>query len=137
MSVQSPQGMHVGCAPSVRSRRLPPEPLYHPGWLRARYVRDVMTLQEVAAVVGVSRQVVARALERYGIPRRRPARRIVRQELTDAAWLRRRYVDQRLTTVEIAAQLGVAPKTVNGALRRLGIAVRPPRHHRPKERGPQ
>lgn len=61
------------------------ECLYNPGWLYARYVRDVMTLEEIAALTGSSRQAVGRALERYGIERRRAARRFVRAELDDQA----------------------------------------------------
>jgi hypothetical protein len=106
------------------------ELLYHPGWLHARYVRDVMTLTEVAAIAGTSRQAVTRALERYGIARRPAARRFIRAELTDADWLSREYLELRKTTVEIARTLAVTPTSVNRALRRQGIPLRPPRHQR-------
>lgn len=106
------------------------ELLYQPGWLQARYVRDVMTMQEIAALIGASRRAVGVALERNGIPPRPAARRFVRRELADAAWLRREYVERSRSTCEIAADLGVTARSVNRALRRSDIALRPPRHHR-------
>lgn len=110
--------------------------LYRPGWLYARYVRDVMTLTEIATMTGMSRTSVTLALERYGIERRKPARRFVRRELCDADWLRSHYEQERQTTVQIAARLGVCVRTVNQALRRHGIPVRLPRHHtRPRTGG--
>src|SRR3972149_3362535 len=43
----------------------------------------------------------------------------------EAETLRRLYVDERLTTDQIAAQLGCAAITILRRLRRLGIPVRP------------
>jgi transposase len=104
--------------------------LYNPGWLYGRYVRDDMTQHEVAAITGTNRAAVARALAKYGIQARKAARRFVRPELNDARWLRFQYETLHRTTVQIACELEVTPKSVNKALRRLGIPLRPPRHHR-------
>lgn len=51
--------------------------------------------------------------------------------LRDPAWVRHRYLDQRLSTAAIARALGVSSNTVSVALRRLGIPAREPGpHHR-------
>jgi transposase len=102
-------------------------------WLFSTYVLRQRTLTEIGQLVGVSPQTVGRAMTRFNIDRRRPARRWASPRLTDERWLRYRYEQQGLTTVQIAQELGVAARTVNDALRRLGIARRPPRHHRPRE----
>ena len=44
--------------------------------------------------------------------------------LTDAAWLRRRYVDDGATVAEIAAETGRRPNSVHKALRRAGVPAR-------------
>lgn len=53
----------------------------------------------------------------------------------DGAWLRRLYLDERLTTTGVAARLGCGVSTVTRRLRKLGITLRP-RGPRPGAGGP-
>jgi hypothetical protein len=117
-------------ATQTHSLQAPREHLLHDRlWLQQRYATDRMTLREIAPLIGCSHQRVASALIRFGIERRPPARRFASPALTDGQWLYDRYVVQRRTTVELAAEIGVTSGAVCAALRRNGIRPRPPRHH--------
>ena len=98
--------------------------LHDPEWLRERYVAQGQTSQEIAALIGCTENSVLRALHAAGIPTRpgRPPRRF--PELHDVRWVRRRYVTERATSAEIAAELGCSLATVTKALRRAQVPVR-------------
>ena len=98
--------------------------LHDPEWLRERYVAQGHTSQEIATMIGCTTNSVLRALRAAGIPTRpgRPPRRF--PELHDARWVRRRYLDERAASVEIAAELGCSLATVTRALRRAQVPVR-------------
>ena len=98
--------------------------LHDPEWLRERYVVQGQTSQQIAALIGCTENSVLRALHAAAIPTRpgRPPRRF--PELHDARWVRRRYVTERATSAEIAAELGCSLATVTKALRRAQVPVR-------------
>ena len=83
------------------------------------------SIADLADRIGVSAATVRRALVRHDIARlprnrnRRPASAAV---LDDPRWLANRY--QERTGVEIAAELGVTPRTVYAVMDRHGIARR-------------
>jgi transposase-like protein len=81
-------------------------------------VRDGLLLAEVARRFDVTPDVVARNLDRHGIPRARPP--------LDRAVLARLYVDGRLGIKAIAARLGVSAAKVRADLAHHGIPVRRP-----------
>ena len=96
--------------------------LHDPEWLRERYVAQGHTSREIAAMIGCTENSVLRALHAAGIPTRpgRPPRRF--PELHDVRWVRRRYLTDRATSAEIAAELGCSRATVTRALRRARSA---------------
>jgi DNA-binding XRE family transcriptional regulator len=111
--------------------------LHDADWLRERYVRRRWGTQTIAAELGCAHQSVRAALRRHGIPIRSHAeatrgylgvsgentqRRF--PELSDADWLRERYVERRLGSSAIADELGCAPHSVRMALRRHRIPIR-------------
>lgn len=83
------------------------------------------SIAELAARTGVSNSTVRRALVRHGfarLPRNRNRRAPSAQVLDDPTWQRRRY--RTSSGVDIAKELGVAPRTVYSAMERHGIERR-------------
>ncbi|QKW15380.1 hypothetical protein [Verrucosispora sp. NA02020] len=93
--------------------------------LRALYVDQRMSATRIAAQIGVCRTSVSNWLKEYGIERR-PVRRNFKGEAPGASELRRLYIDQDLTTRQIAAQYGVQRITVGRWLKAHGIELRAP-----------
>jgi hypothetical protein len=93
--------------------------------LLADAYRSSTSIAELATKVDVSAATAHRALVRRGIdrlPRNRNRRPATAQVLDDPEWLEQRY--KSCTGVEIAAELGVSPRTVYGAMERHGIPRR-------------
>lgn len=115
---------------------MPPDPLPAPeravptrDWLRRRYETEGASIGEIAAELGVSQELVRRQLIRANIPRRRGGRR--RHEdprLNNPNWLRKRYLVEEATAVQIAQETGVHVGTVSSRLREFGITLRPQSH---------
>lgn len=94
------------------------------------YLCEGLSTYRIAQVTGLDRQRVARVLRRAGVPLRprgagaaRPERR--RGDPANLPGiLADLYVSQRLTTLQIAAVLGIPDRTVRDRLRRYGIKTR-------------
>ena len=71
------------------------------------YWRRGTSLRDIAASVGVSRQVVARLARDYGMPLREPCRQ-PRQHV-DRYWLYDQYVNKRRALADIALERGMSP----------------------------
>lgn len=92
--------------------------------LRELYVERRMTARQIAKVLGVGHRTAARLLHRHGIEPRPPGATPI-HKLRDQQWLRRRYVDERKSTLAIAEELGCAPRVVLEWIKRAGITARP------------
>ncbi|HBS09051.1 MAG TPA: hypothetical protein DEA69_09660, partial [Microbacterium sp.] len=79
------------------------------------------SVMEIAVDHGVARQTVGRVLADAGVDTRRGRRRAA----LDADWLRQRYIVERHTIPEIAAEVGVTMTTINRHLEAAGIPRRP------------
>jgi transposase len=105
--------------------------------LERLYVGQGLSVNAVAARLGVSPATVSRRLRELGIPLRPPRRRPSPRsapaatempgtvELSLAAALRELYVRQGLAASEVAVRLGIPATRVRAQLRALGIPVRP------------
>ncbi|WP_459549620.1 TniQ family protein [Nocardia sp. X0981] len=103
--------------------------LFTRDYFQREYLDKRRSLNELAADTGFGRHVLARYAKQAGITLRtgKAARPI------DADWLRTQYLDRIRSTADIAAELGVTQMTINKALPRHGIPVRPPGvHSRPE-----
>jgi hypothetical protein len=87
--------------------------------LEQLYVRDGLSLRETAQRFEVTPHVVARNLERYGIPRHQPV--VIERDV-----LRTFYVDARLGIRAVAARLGMTEGQVRRSLAQHGIPIRRP-----------
>ena len=87
-------------------------------WLRARYIDARMPIRAIADELGVADNTVARALTRHGVPRRRQADRFGG---IDPDWLRKRYVDDGRTVVEVAHEAGISKATAIRAIVKHGL----------------
>jgi transposase-like protein len=88
--------------------------------LERLYVRDGLSVAEVARRFDVSTDVVKRNIARHGIPRRQ------RRAPLDRATLHHLYVDERLGVRVVADRLDVSPDKVRAELARYRIPIRPP-----------
>jgi transposase-like protein len=88
--------------------------------LECLYVRDGLSVAEVARRFDVTKEVVNRNIARHGIPRRQ------RRAPLDRGTLHHLYVDERLGVRTVAARLGVSPDTVRAELARHQIPIRRP-----------
>lgn len=96
--------------------------------LRALYIEDRHTLQQLGAKFGVSTPVVSRWLREAGIDRRPQGRQ--RAEAPDPDVLRRSYVDDGLSVNELAARFGASHGTIRSWLQAAGIELRAPGRQR-------
>ena len=88
--------------------------------LERLYVREQLSVAEVARRFEVSTEAVVRNLRIYGLPRRN------RHAPLNRDTLRRLYVDDRLGVRAVAARLGVSPDKVHAELARFAIPIRAP-----------
>jgi transposase len=90
--------------------------------LQDLYHRQGQSLREVAASVGVSRNVIARLAADYGIPLREPGRRP--NQAYDPQWLYDQYVNQSRPLPAIAKDCGVSISAVKRWADEAGIPLR-------------
>lgn len=88
-------------------------------WLRERYIEDGMTHQQVADLIGCSRNAVTQALHRHGI-RSRPTKGPQYPELHDPDWMAR-VMKARGSMAAVAREIGCDPVAVTRALERFGL----------------
>lgn len=89
---------------------------------RELYVEQGRSLSGVTEEVGTTVWKVRYWLDRHGIETREPGGSgFAVPELTDADWLRERYLEQGATTVEIADELGCTARTVNAWMHKHDI----------------
>lgn len=92
-------------------------------WLVETYITKKRTMDEIASEIGASRSAVARALRRNGIDRRKTISS--HPLLNDKEWLVDAYVNQKLSTTEIARLAGSTDGNVCWMLKHgLGIELR-------------
>jgi hypothetical protein len=91
-------------------------------WLHKRYVLEMMTVQQIADVIGCNKATVARALKRHGIPARPHTSKFTK--LNDKDWLISAYVNDGRSLNDIAAQAGTTAANVASHLETLGISRR-------------
>lgn len=89
---------------------------------RDLYHRQGQSLREVAAMVGVSRQTLARLAADYEIPLREPGRPT--NHGYDPDWLYNQYVNQARPLPAIAKDCGVSTSAVSGWAHEAGIPLR-------------
>jgi hypothetical protein len=70
------------------------------------YLRQRMSLRDIAAVVGASRQIVTRLARDYGIPLREP--QPLPRVTIDREWLYDQYVTKRRALPDIAKETGMS-----------------------------
>jgi len=88
--------------------------------LERLYVREQLSVAEVARRFEVPKEAVVRNLRNHGLPRHN------RQAPLDRDTLRRLYVDARLGVRAVAERLRVSSEKVRAELARFGIPIRPP-----------
>lgn len=89
---------------------------------RDLYHRQGQSLREVAAMVGVSRQTLARLAADYEIPLREPGRPAV--HAYDPEWLYEQYINQARPLPAIAKDCGVSTSAVSRWAHEAGIPLR-------------
>ena len=98
--------------------------LHNRNWLHHQYTEQHRTITAIARDIGCIPGSVSRALRRHGL--RDVHWRGPIPELADSDWLRARYIDEGLSTAQIAALLDCGSPAVRVALIRAGIDRRPP-----------
>lgn len=92
--------------------------LHDANWLRTTYVTLKLSTRAIARKLGCDKRTIVRALKKNGIRVKDP-RHLELPQLQDHAWLEERY--KRLSTNEIAAELGCSSHPVVTAMEKLGI----------------
>lgn len=91
-------------------------------WLREQYVDLMRSANDIAHEVGCDASAVCRALKRHGIEvRNRTSKYAI---LNDEEWLRQKYIEDGLSTHEIATLIGSTPGNVYAHLVAKGIVLR-------------
>lgn len=95
-------------------------------WLK-RKIDDGLNLREIADLCGVSHITIFNWRNRHGIPSRR---KLQRNKLDNAKWLRSQYVDAGLSCADIARVVGCSVSVVWQALKQHNIPTRDRIPHR-------
>lgn len=96
--------------------------LHNEEWLQNIY--KTRNTWEIAELLHCTQSAVWGALKRHNIPVRLPGRPLGPEELRNKDWLSQKYIEENLTTHEIAAILGCRQPTVYKWMIRHGIALR-------------
>ena len=91
-------------------------------WLTEQYVTKRRTAEDIANEIGCTKSSVCRAMNRLGIDRRPRTSKYAL--LSDDQWLRTKYVDEGLSTKEIAELTGSTHGNVYAHLVSKGIELR-------------
>jgi len=131
----------AGSKPMTETRRYRDE-----DWLREQYLDEKKSSLHIAEACSVSAATVCRWLNRHDIPIRSDSEQVENYDdpegwknkmadtktdgrsatLRDKSWLREKYVDENLSTYEIADVVGVTRPTVCNWLRRHEIEIEDP-----------
>lgn len=110
---------HGRTRPAVR-----PAELDDRRWLVGRHHGRRMTLTAIAVELGCDTQTVSRAMRRLDVEVVQHSQ-APNDQLVDARWLRRHYVDHGLSLADISRIVGRPRQAVSRALHRAGIPTRP------------
>ena len=86
------------------------------------YDRERMSLHDIAATVGVSRQTIARLAVDYGLPLRQPGRHA--RTTIDRDWLYDQYVNKHRALPDIAKEAGMSTANIARWAKRHAIPLR-------------
>ena len=81
-----------------------------------------MSLHDIAATVGVSRQTIARLAVDYGLPLRQPGRHA--RTTIDRDWLYDQYVNKHRALPDIAKEAGMSTANIARWAKRYAIPLR-------------
>ena len=96
--------------------------LYNEEWVRSKYLEEEKSTVEISKEIGCYRTAVNDALKKFGIVARG---RISKYDLLrDKEWLKKKYVDEKLTLEEIASMTGSTRGNVGCHLNTMGIILR-------------
>lgn len=102
-------------------------------WLSQKYLNEKKSTIEIAKEIGCSLRAVGYAFKKFKIEARslgearsiQKPRKLMYEDLTNSEWLKTKYIDEKLTTEEIADLVGAkTSNSVRQALLRSGIPVR-------------
>lgn len=94
-------------------------------WLRQKYVAERKSTVDISEICGCSPSTVLRYLNMYDIQtRERNQQEAPDDRLTDGEWMYQKYVEEGLTTVDIAELCDCVNRTVGNWLHRHGIKTR-------------
>ncbi len=96
--------------------------LYNEEWVKQKYLIEEKSTIEIAKEIGCYRTAVNDALKRFGIKARGKISKY--DLLRDKEWLRRKYVDEKLSLQDIADLTGSTRGNVGCHLETLGIKRR-------------
>lgn len=82
------------------------ELLHDREWLEQKYHVEGLSQREIAEIAGCDASSVSRAMKRENIESREAKRTIEYPELHDPEWVREKYVEEFMTSLEIAEMLG-------------------------------
>jgi TniQ/Bacterial regulatory helix-turn-helix protein, lysR family len=107
----------------LRSRRTVRRANLTPEYIAYRYEQCGWSYQRIAKDLGADRALVRHLAALAGV-KTRPPGRSHRYDI-DPRWLAEQYLVQRRNLVDIAAELGMHPNTIDIIARRLGLPHRP------------
>ncbi|MCW2688242.1 MAG: Bacterial regulatory helix-turn-helix protein lysR family, partial [Mycobacterium sp.] len=116
----APAGNHVTAvhnrAYCLAKAALPPDRLLD------QYQRQQMSLRDIAATVGVSRQTIARLARDYDLPLREPQQ--IARTTVDRDWLYDQYVNKRRALPDIAEEAGMSTSNMARWAKTYAIPMR-------------
>ena len=101
-------------------------------WLSEKYIDEKMSCRSIGELIGCNEGTVRRALDRNDIKARNnsESHSLIKIDskyslLNNESWLREKYIDEKMGTLEIAKLVGAkTSNSVTQALRKFGLPVR-------------
>jgi len=114
--------------PHKNGRYNTPDELLDESWLYQQYHEKEKSAAEISRMLDCTDHTVRRWLDKHGIEKR-SLKEVNRakhtpDELLDESWLRKQYVEDELTVIEIAEKLGCSQAPVSRWVREYGIEHR-------------
>ena len=100
-------------------------------WLETKYIKEGYSTSKLAEICECTRSTIRFWLKRYDI-KTRPRGGVTEYEIEED-WLKSKYTDEKMTSPEIAEEIGCHENTVRHRLRSLNIPIRKnagEHHHR-------
>lgn len=91
-------------------------------WIYTKYIKEKLSTRQIARLVNTGNKVIQYWLIKYNIPRRSITPNNI--DYRNKKWLENKYIDKKLSSVQIAKLCNICSATIHNWMRRYNIVSR-------------